>query len=159
MTRLIKVSTTFALAAVISTGAVAQMKPDDAIRARQSVMRVIALNFGPVAQMAQDKLPWNKDAFVANALRIEAIWSMQPARFFPAGSDSPVAGSKFASFTDARPEIWSAADKFKAADARMGEAVANLAKAARSGDEGAMKSAAGALGKACGSCHDDFRKK
>jgi len=146
-------------AAGASTVAYAQMKPEDAIRARQAVMRVIALNFGPVAQMAQGKLPWNKDMFVANALRLEAIWGMQPARFFVPGSDAAVAGSKIASFTDSRPEIWSSADKFKAANDRMGEAVANLAKAARAGDEAAMKTAAGALGKTCGGCHDDFRKK
>lgn len=155
-----KIAIALAIAAAgAGTVAYAQMKPEDAIRARQSVMRVIALNFGPVAQMAQDKMPWNKDMFVANALRIEAIWAMQPARFFVPGSDNPVAGAKIASFTDARPEIWSAADKFKAANDRMGEAVANLAKAARGSDEGAMKAAAGALGKSCGGCHDDFRKK
>jgi cytochrome c556 len=159
MNRFLKAISIVALTAATCSIAVAQMKPDDAIRARQSVMRVIALNFGPVAQMAQDKLPWNKDMFVANALRIESLWAMQPARFFVPGSDAPVSGSKIASFTDSRPEIWSAADKFKAANDRMGEAVANLAKAARAGDEGAMKSAAGALGKACGGCHDDFRKK
>ena len=142
-----------------STIAYAQMKPEDAIRARQSVMRVIALNFGPLAQMAQGKLPWNKDMFVANALRLEAIVAMQPARFFVPGSDNPVAGSKIASFTDARPEIWSQADKWKAANDRLGDAVATLAKAARAGDEDGMKAAAGAVGKTCGGCHDDFRKK
>ncbi len=159
MKSMAKIGVALAFVAGASTIAMAQMKPEDAIRARQSVMRVIALNFGPVAQMAQDKMPWNKDVFVANALRIESLWAMQPARFFVPGSDNPVAGAKIASFTDVRPEIWSAPDKFKAANDRMSEAVGNLAKAARGSDEGAMKAAAGALGKACGGCHDDFRKK
>ena len=122
-------------------------------------MRVIALNFGPVAQMAQDKMPWNKEQFVANALRIESLWAMQPARYFVPGSENPVSGAKIASFTDVRPEIWTAADKFKAANDRMGEAVAGLANAARAGNDAEMKAAAGALGKTCGGCHDDFRKK
>jgi cytochrome c556 len=154
-----KIAVALSMVACASTIAYAQIKPEDGIRARQSIMRVIALNFGPVAQMAQGKMPWNKDMFVANALRIEALWAMQPARFFVPGSDNAVAGAKIASFTDARPEIWSQADKWKAANDRMGEAVTNLAKAARGTDEAAMKSAAGALGKTCGGCHDDFRKK
>jgi cytochrome c556 len=159
MNRFLKIGAVVALTAATSSIAVAQMKPEDGIRARQAVMRVIALNFGPVAQMAQGKLPWNKDMAVANALRIEAVWAMQPARFYVPGSENPVAGAKIASFTDARPEIWSQADKWKAANDRMGEAVANLAKAARAGDESGMKTAAGALGKTCAGCHDDFRKK
>ena len=159
MNRYLKIGTAVAIAASATSVALAQMKPEDAIRARQAVMRVIGLNFGPIAQMAQDKMPWNKDVFVANALRIESVWAMQPARFFVPGSDNPVAGARIASFTDARPEIWSAPDKWKSANDKMGEAVANLAKAARGTDEGAMKAAAGALGKTCGGCHDDFRKK
>ena len=159
MNRCLKIGTAVAIAASATSVALAQMRPEDAIRARQSVMRVISINFGPVAQMAQDKMPWNKDVFVANALRIESVWAMQPSRFFVPGSDQPVAGARIASFTDVRPEIWSAPDKFKAAYDRMSEAVTNLAKAAHGSDEGAMKAAAGALGKACGGCHDDFRKK
>ncbi len=139
--------------------AYAQVKPEDAIRARQSIMRVVALNFGPLAQMAQDKIPYNKDVFVANALRLESLWAMNPARFFAAGSENAVPGSKIAGFTDVRPEIWSQPDKFKSAFDKAGGAIAELAKAARSGDEKAMKTAAGALGKTCGGCHDDFRKK
>lgn len=158
MKKMTKLGVVLALCAAASA-AYAQLKPEDAIRARQSIMRVIALNWGPIAQMAQDKIPYNKDVFVANALRLEALWAMNPGRFFVPGSDSPVAGSKLASFTDARAEIWSQADKFKAAMDKAGQEIANLAKAARSGDEAAMKAAAGAVGKTCGGCHDDFRKK
>jgi len=39
------------------------------------------------------------------------------------------------------------------------QAVGKLAAAAKSGDEGAMKAAAGGVGKACKGCHDDFRAK
>lgn len=139
--------------------AYAQVKPEDAIRARQSIMRVIVLNFGPVAGMAQGKIAFNKDVFATNALRLESVWAMNVARFFPAGSDKPVEGSKIAEFTRAKPEIWSQSDKFKQAQQTMTEAVGKLAAAAKSGDEGAMKSAAGGVGKACKGCHDDFRSK
>lgn len=151
------IAATLAIAAAAT--AHAQMKPEDAIRARQSIMRVVGLNFGPVAGMAQDKIPFNKDAFVANATRLESVWAMDASRFFGAGTDKPVAGSKIAGFTDALPAVWSDAAKFKAAFDENTSAIAKLAAAARSGDEAAMKAAAGNVGKACKGCHDDFRAK
>jgi cytochrome c556 len=146
-------------AAGTATLALAQMKPEDAIRARQSIMRVMALNFGPVAGMAQGKIPFDKEVFTADALRLESVWQMNVARFFLPGTDKPVAGSKIAAFTHAKPEIWSDAGKFKQTKERADQAIAKLAQAARSGDEGAMKAAAGDVGKACKACHDDFRSK
>lgn len=153
---LIAVAATLAAAA---TSAFAQMKPEDAIRARQSIMRVVGLNFGPLSGMAQDKIPFNKEAFVANAVRLEQVWAMNPGRFFVAGSDKAVAGSKIAGFTDSKPEIWSQGDKFKKAFDDNTTAIGKLAAAARGGDEKAMKAAADDVGKACKACHDDFRVK
>src|SRR5471030_1886338 len=94
MKNFLKFGTAFAVAAGVSTVAYAQMKPEDAIRARQSIMRVVGINWGPIAGMAQDKIPFNKDVFVANAVRLESVWAMNPVRFFVPGSDHPVAGSK-----------------------------------------------------------------
>jgi cytochrome c556 len=159
MNRFVKIGVALGLAACATGIAYAQMKPEEAIRARQSIMRVMALNFGPVSQMAQGKAAFNKDVFVANALRVESVWEMNVARFFPAGSDKPVAGSKIAEFTRAKAEIWGEPDKFKKAQNAMTEAVGKLAAAAKSGDEGAMKAAAGGVGKACKGCHDDFQAK
>ena len=147
------------LAASTATLAMAQMKPEDAIRARQSIMRVMSLNVGPLAGMAQGKIPFNKDVFTANALRLESIWAMNPPQYFIPGTDKPVPGSMIAGFTHAKPEIWSNAAKFKQAQDRAGEAIGKLAQAARSGDEGAMKAAVGDVGKACKGCHDDFQSK
>jgi len=159
MKRSLKIATLSTLVLAAATTAYAQMKPEDAIRARQSIMRVVALNFGPVAAMAQDKMPFNKDAFVANATRLESVWAMDASRFFGAGTDKPVSGSKIAGFTDATPAVWSDPAKFKAAFDENTSAIGKLAAAARSGDEAAMKAAAGNVGKACKGCHDDFRVK
>ena len=159
MKKFLELGTALAVAAGVSTVAYAQLKPEDAIRARQSIMRVVAINWGPIAGMAQDKIPFNKEVFVANAVRLESVWAMNPTRFFVPGSDKPVAGAKTANFTDAKAEIWSQGDKFKAAFDKETEQIGKLAAAARSGDEKAMKAAAGDVGKACGGCHDDFRVK
>lgn len=147
------------LAAALPLTAQAQAKSEEAIRARQSIMRVVALNFGPLGKMGSGDVPFSRDLFQANAGRIEAVWAMNPAHYFVAGSDTPVAGAKIASFTDARPEIWSMPDAFKAAYERASQAVKGLAEAAKSGDEKAMRAAAGDLGKSCKGCHDDFRSK
>jgi cytochrome c556 len=159
MNRFLKIGIVLGLTACISGIAYAQMKPETAIRARQSIMRVMVLNFGPIAQMAQGKVAFNKGVFTANALRLESVWAMNVARFFPAGSDKPVEGSKIAGFTRAEPAIWSQPDKFKMAQETLTQALDKLAAAAKSGDESAMKAAAGGVGKACKSCHDDFRAK
>jgi cytochrome c556 len=159
MKKLLKLGTALAVAGGVSTVAYAQMKPEDAIRARQSIMRVVAINWGPIAGMAQDKIPFNKDAFVTNALRLESVWAMGPNRFFVTGSEKAVAGAKIAGFTDVKAEVWSNPDKFKAAFDKETQEIGKLAAAARAGDEKAMKAAAGDVGKACGGCHDDFRMK
>jgi cytochrome c556 len=146
-------------AAGVTSIAMAAMKPEDAIHARQSIMRVMGLNFGPLAAMAQGKIAFNKHLFTANALRLEAVWQMDPAKYFLPGTDKPVPGSKIADYTNAKSEIWSEPAKFKKAAEHANEAIMKLARAARSGDEEAMKSAAGGVGKACKGCHDDFHAK
>ena len=144
---------------VVPLATAAQVKPEEAIRARQSIMRVTALNFGPLAKMGMGDVPMNKALFQTNAARIESVWAMNPVQYFVQGSEKPVAGARIASFTDARPEIWSQPEKFKAAAERATQQIQNLAQAARSGDEKAMRSAAGELGKNCKACHDEFRAK
>jgi cytochrome c556 len=148
-----------AAALVVPLVAAAQLKPEDAIRARQSIMRVTALNFGPLGKMAGGDAPFDRAVFQANAARLESIWSMNPAQYFVPGTDKPVAGARIASFTDAKPEIWAQPDKFKAAAERATQQIGSLAQAARSGDEKAMRAAAGEVAKSCKACHDDFRAK
>ena len=89
MKRFVKYGIVLGMAGCISGIAYAQMKPEAAIRARQSIMRVVALNFGPVSQMAQGKIAFNKEVFTVNALRLQSVWSMDVSRYFPAGSSYP----------------------------------------------------------------------
>lgn len=148
-----------AVALVVPFVALAQAKPEEAIRARQSIMRVVALNFGPLGKMASGDAPFDRKVFETNAARLEAIWAMNPGQYFVPGTDKPVPGAKIATFTDAKPEIWSQQDKFKAAAERAGKEISALVHASRSGDEKAMRAAAGEVGKSCKACHDDFRAK
>jgi cytochrome c556 len=56
----------------------------------------------------------------------------------------------------ALPAVFENEAKFKEAQDRFTGAVAKLAAAK---DEGAIKAAAGEVGKSCGACHNDFRAK
>ena len=144
----IAVGVALALAAPLS--ALAQAKPEQLVKQRQSAMTLIAKYFGPIAGMAQGKIPYNADVVARNATYLENLAQMPWDGF-----NESTKGEKSA----ARPEIWSEPKKFQeAADRLQGEAV-KLAAAARAKDEAGVKAQWGAVGKACGACHDSFRVK
>jgi cytochrome c556 len=137
-------------AGIVSFSAQAQMKPEDAIKLRQSAMKLIGYNFGSIGAMVNDKKPYNKDEAIRNASRVDAL-STQPFEFFIVGTDKGE--------TKAKAEIWKDGDKFKAAAEKMQGEVAKLAQVARTGDLAALKAQVGTTGGACKACHDDFREK
>jgi cytochrome c556 len=138
------------LAGWVSFSVQAQMKPEDAIKLRQSAMKLIGYNFGSIGNMVNDKKPYNKDEAIRNASNIEALDS-QPWEFFIAGSDKGE--------TKAKPDIWKESDKFKAANEKLQPEVAKLAQVSKSGDAAALKTQFGATAQACKNCHDNFREK
>jgi cytochrome c556 len=134
----------------ISTGlAYAQFqKPEDAIKYRQSVYTVMANSFGKISAVVKGEAPYNKDEVAKNAA-IVSMMSTLPWQAFGPGTE----GGK------AQPAIWTDNAKFKAASEKMQLAVADLNKAAQSGDLESIKKAFGAAGASCKNCHDDFKKK
>jgi len=74
------------VAGIVSASAQAQMKPEDAIKLRQSAMKLIGYNFGSIGAMVNDKKPYDKDEAIRNASRVDAL-STQPFEFFIAGTD------------------------------------------------------------------------
>jgi len=128
----------------------AQQKPEDIIKYRQSALFLMGQHFGPIAAMAQGKLPYDKDAAARNAAVVEYM-SKLPWDRFPAGTDQ---GN-----TKAKPEIWSNLDDFKAKADKMQSEVGKLAQVAKAGDFNALKAQVGETGKACKACHDEYRNK
>ena len=61
--------------------------------------------------------------------------------------------------TKAREAIWANKSDFDGKANDMVKAAADLETAAKTGDKGATLKAAGAVGKTCGACHDQFRDK
>lgn len=125
-------------------------KAEDAIKYRQSALFVMAQHFGRIGPVVKGERPYDKDEVAMNAA-IAAQMSTLPWGGFVAGTDK--------GDTDAKPEIWSDAAKFKSAAEKMEQEISKLAQVAKGGDLNAIKSQFGATGKACKGCHDDFRKK
>ena len=125
---------------------------EKAIEYRQAVFKVVAGNFGPLAQSAQGKVELQPAAARQYAERLAQI--------------SQFAGDAFPEIsregkTKAKPEIWAdraAFDKLLEdltdATRSLGSVTANAS--ARPED---FKAAVGAVGNACKACHDKYREK
>ncbi|QWD90330.1 cytochrome c [Polynucleobacter sp. MWH-Braz-FAM2G] len=146
--KILSISTASVL--TISAGvALAQFqKPEDAIKYRQSAFTVMANSFGKIGAVVKGEAPYNKDEVAKNAA-IVAMMSTLPWQAFGPGTE----GGK------AQSDVWSDNAKFKAASEKMQLAVADLNKAAQSGDLESIKKSFGAAGATCKGCHDDFKKK
>jgi cytochrome c556 len=125
-------------------------KPEDAIKYRKAGMTMMAAHFGRVAAMANGRVPFDAKAAAENA-EIATALSKLPYAGFIAGTDK--------GDTKAKAEIWTEADRFRAAATRMQDEMVKLNAAAKGSNLDALKTAAGEVGKACKSCHDDFRRE
>ena len=133
-----------------SGAALAQANPETPVKQRQAAMILQGKYFGPMAGMAQGKVPYNADVVKRNAVLLEALSKMAWDGFAPATQ---------AVKSRALPEIYSNAAKFKEAQDRFQADAAKLVATVNSGDEAAIKAQIGAIGKNCGSCHETFREK
>lgn len=149
-----KILSAVAAAAVVlsATPAMAQFaKAEDAVKYRQSAFFIMAQNFGRVAAMAQDKVPFDAKVAAESAAVAEYMSKLPWAAFVP-GSDS-------AGGTKAKAEIWSNAAGFKENADKMQAEMAKFSAAAKTGNLASIKSALGGVGGTCKNCHDDFRAK
>ena len=141
-----------ALAGLLASGpAAAQFKDaEDATEYRQGAFHVMGNHFGRLGAMANGKVPYDAKAAQANA-DLVATLARLPWSAFVEGSAS--------GDTNAKPEVWSQADRFKVAAQKLEDATVKLAAATRTGKPEDLKAAFGATADTCRACHDDFRKK
>ena len=130
--------------------ALAQAKPEVLVKQRQAVMTLQGKYFGPLAAMAQGKAPYNADIVKRNAGFLDNLSRMPWDAFDPATKDVK---------SNALPAIWEQQDKFKEGQSRLENEIHKLYQVSQSGDENAVKTQIGAVGKACGGCHESFRQK
>ena len=144
---------TVVLALALSAGyaltAFSQVKPDVMVKQRQAAMTLLGKYFGPLGGMAQGAVPYNADAVARNAGYLEVLSKM------PWDGFQPITAKEN---SNALPAIYADTAKFKKAADEMQAAVGKLVSSSKGG-EAPAKAAIGAVGKACGACHDNFRQK
>ena len=139
------------ISALLSSTAIAQAKPEDAIKYRQGAYKVMGWNFAPMAAIVKGEKPYDKDAFARHAAILEFA-SKLPIEGYGPGTDK-------GADTKAKPEIWAKMDDFKAKMTKMNEETAKLAAIAKSGSFDDIKKQFGATGGSCKACHDDYKNK
>ena len=135
---------------VAAGGAWAQAKPETLVKQRQAVMTLQGKYFGPLAAMAQGKAPYNAEIVKRNAGFLDNLSRMPWDGFDPSTKDVK---------SNALPAVFSDTAKFKEAGSRLENEVHKLYEVSQRGDEAAVKAQIGAVGKACGGCHESFRQK
>jgi len=143
-----------AVVVVLGTGvaqsAFAQVKPEILVKQRQAVMTLQGKYFGPLAAVAQGKAPYNAAAVQRNAGFLDNLSRMPWDGFDPSTRNEK---------SRALPAVYDNNAKFKEAASRLENETSRLVALSGGGDEAAVKAQIGAVGKACGGCHDDFRQK
>lgn len=151
----------FAASAVLAAGAIGLASdarsqtapsptPEQAIKYRQGVYKVILWNFGPLGAVAQGKAAYDPDEFAKRAARVATMAPML-IEGYPPGSDA-------GAVTRAKPEIWANMEEFRGLMNTMVGKAADISTAAQTRDEAKAKAAVGELGAACKACHDKYRK-
>lgn len=131
-----------------ATAAQAQMKPDEQLKMRQGLMQAVKHQAGPLLGFAQGKGELPADA-AARAENLAALAKMAPLGWGKGTEALDGSKTKAEAFTDAKFQ-----DGWKATASEA----AKLADAAKAGNADAIKAQAGAVGKLCKGCHDDFKK-
>ena len=124
-------------------------KAVQAVEEREAVLKLMKRNFGPLAGMAKEKIPYDAGLAQKNATHLANLVVMMEDVF---ATDTRGSGVE----TEALDKIWEQPDKFAGKIDALVEAADELAAVA--GDESALADAVGKVGKSCGSCHDDFRE-
>lgn len=135
---------------VSSAPAEAQVKPETLVKQRQAVMTLHGKYLGPLARMAQGRLPYDANIAARNAAFLETLSKMPWDAFDPSTKDVK---------SNALPAVFAEPAKFKEAQDRYQTEVSKLVTVAKGGDEAAVKSQIGTVVKACNACHDNFQKQ
>jgi cytochrome c556 len=149
--------TATALVAVVAVGcATMKMKPEEAITARQELMK----SQGAAFKAIQDKTKAGDIAGVVPEAQKLVDTSDKISPLFPEGSLGPTITlpTGVTVKTAAKPEIWQKWPEFEAAAKNLKVQAEKLRDTAKTGDAAATNAVLGTFGRqACGTCHTPFR--
>jgi cytochrome c556 len=141
------------LTLAIASPAFAQLKPEQAIKFRQSGYGFMAWNMMRIKANVDGQ--FNKDEVIKAANAIQAIANSGMGALYLPGTDKGTGWEE----TRAKPEIWTEKEKLTKAGGAFNKEANEMAKVAASGDAAAVKEQFGRLAKTCDNCHDDFKAK
>lgn len=137
------------VAGTVHAEGVTPVKPEDAIKYRQSAMFLMSQHVGAMAAMVRGDRPMDQSAFANHAMLVDQLGRLPTGAFMVPGTDKAPARLK------ASPAAERA--KYDAAEKRFHDATTALVNAAKGGDQGAIRTAFGGVGGACKNCHEGFR--
>ncbi|WP_415034175.1 c-type cytochrome [Azonexus sp.] len=142
-----------ALLATSALSAQAQVKPEDAIKWRQSAYATMSWSMARIDANLQGK--YDKEDVLKAATVLQAIANSGMGALYVPGSDK---GKGWVD-TRVKPALFTDGPKVGKIAGDFNKAANELAKAAAAGDAGAVKTSFEAVGGTCKSCHDDYRTK
>ena len=116
---------------------------------RQSYFALLAANFGPMVGTIKGEIPWDQVKMENWANDLAALSTLDIMRGFVDGSDKGT--------TRAKPEIWQDKPDFSSKMDALHKELASLQQVTASGDREAIAKQVGAAGKACKTCHDEYK--
>ena len=141
------------LALTLAGSAMAQVKPEEAIKFRQSGYGFMAWNMARI-KMNVEGGNFNKEEVIKAANAIQAIANSGMGALYSPASGKNVGAVK----TRVKPEFFQQPDEVKKLAVAYNKEANELAKVAAAGDVAAIKAQFGKTGGTCKACHDAFRK-
>lgn len=138
--------------AIVATSAGAQPSPEQtALAIRQGHMKNYAAMLGVLGPMAQGARDYDAAAAQVAADNIFHLSMIDQTHYWPPGTaQGEIEGSA------ALPAIWENMDDFMAKQEALADVASQLREAAGT-DLASLQAAVGALGQACGACHQPYR--
>jgi cytochrome c556 len=141
------------LGLTLAGGTVAQVKPEDAIKWRQSAYSTMAWSMARIKMNVEGT--YNKEDVVKAATVIQAIANSGMGSLYLPGTDK----GKGWEDTRVKPEFFTNKEGVGKVAMAFNKEANEMAKVAASGDVAAVKEQFGKLGGTCKGCHDDFKMK
>lgn len=143
------------LATAVAGSALAQVKPEDAIKFRQSGYAFMSWNMGKLKGMLVDNpASFNKEQAIAAANLIAATANSGMGALYVPGSDKGKGWKE----TRVKKELFTDKEGVGKVAMAFNKEANELAKVAASGDAAALKLQFGKVGETCKGCHDKFRE-
>ncbi|MGF1642343.1 MAG: c-type cytochrome [Thiotrichales bacterium] len=140
------------LAVTLGSGsAVAQVKPEDAIKWRQSGYTFMAWNMARIKANVEGT--YNKDEVIKAANAIQAVANSGMGALYLPGTEK----GKGWKDTRVKPELFTDKEGVGKVATNFVQQANEMAKVAAAGDAEASKAQFGELGKSCKGCHDEYR--